>query len=119
MKVKRQKINKKNLSVYHHSFAFRHPYQVIIDGTFLQVCRMSGQKLEDGLERILVGPARLMTTYCVYAELKKLGPDFRPTAAWAKKLEKLRMCTHSPAVSATECIKSVIGKHFVFVLVES
>lgn len=49
-----------------------------------------------------------MTTYCIYAELKKLGPDFRPTAAQAKKLEK-RRCTHSPAVTAAECIKQVIG----------
>jgi U3 small nucleolar RNA-associated protein 23 len=50
-----------------------------------------------------------MTTYCCYAELKKLGPDFRPTAAWAKKLEKLRKCSHSPAISAAECIKEIIG----------
>ena len=45
-----------------------------------------------------------MTTYCVYAELKKLGPDFRVSAAMAKKLEK-RRCSHSPAVTASECIK--------------
>ena len=49
-----------------------------------------------------------MTTYCVYAELKKLGQDFRPTAAYAKKLEK-RRCTHSPAVTAAECIKEIMG----------
>lgn len=49
-----------------------------------------------------------MTTYCVYAELKKLGPDFRPSAAFAKKLEK-RRCTHNPAVTAAECIKEIIG----------
>ena len=49
-----------------------------------------------------------MTTYCVYAELKKLGPDFRPSAAFAKKLEK-RRCTHNPAVTAAECIKEIMG----------
>lgn len=49
-----------------------------------------------------------VTTYCVYAELKKLGQDFRPTAAYAKKLEK-RRCTHSPAITAAECIKEIIG----------
>lgn len=60
--------------------------------------------------------AVLVTTYCVYAELKKLGPDFRPTAAMAKKLEK-RRCTHSPAVTAAECIKSIIGNLFVPLLI--
>lgn len=50
-----------------------------------------------------------MTTYCVYAELRKLGPDCRPSAAYAKKMEK-RRCTHSPAVTAAECIKEVIGE---------
>ncbi len=49
-----------------------------------------------------------MTTYCVYAELKKLGADFRPSAAYAKKLEK-RRCTHNPAVTAAECIKEIMG----------
>ncbi|KAJ3314228.1 WD repeat-containing protein 34 [Boothiomyces sp. JEL0838] len=80
MKLKRQKKTKKNMQIYGHSFGFRQPYQFILD----------------------------VTTYCVYAELKKLGPDFRPTAAYAKKLEK-RRCTHNPAVSAAECIKEIIG----------
>ncbi|KAI8907815.1 Fcf1-domain-containing protein [Gorgonomyces haynaldii] len=108
MKVKRQKTNKRNMSVYLHSFGFRQPYQVILDGTFLQIARLSSMNLENSLERILVGKCRLMTTYCVYAELKKLGPDFRPTAAMAKKLEK-RRCTHEPAVPASDCLKSIIG----------
>ena len=34
----------------------------------------------------------------------------RQSASLAKKLEK-RRCTHNPAVSATECIKQVIGAH--------
>ncbi len=50
-----------------------------------------------------------MTTYCCYTELKKLGPDFRPSAALAKKLEK-RRCTHNPAVTAAECLSEIMGK---------
>ena len=49
-----------------------------------------------------------MTTYCCYAELRKLGGELRPTAAIAKTFEK-RRCTHQPAVSAKECLKEIIG----------
>jgi U3 small nucleolar RNA-associated protein 23 len=80
-----------------------------VDGNFIQVARLTGKNIEEALSLYLGGPVRLMTTYCVYAELRKLGPDMRPSAAFAKKLEK-RRCPHSPAVSAAECIKEVIGE---------
>ncbi|KAJ3261798.1 Small subunit processome component [Boothiomyces macroporosus] len=108
MKLKRQKKTKKNMQIYGHSFGFRQPYQFILDGNFIHVARLTGKKLEETLPAFIGAETRLMTTYCVYAELKKLGPDFRPTAAYAKKLEK-RRCTHNPAVSAAECIKEIIG----------
>ncbi|KAJ3303299.1 Small subunit processome component [Kappamyces sp. JEL0829] len=96
------------MNIYCHSFGFRTPYQVILDGNFMQVARATGKNLEEALPDFLGGPCRLMTSYCVYAELKKLGPDFRPTAAMAKKLEK-RRCTHNPAVTAAECLKEIMG----------
>lgn len=113
MKITTQKANKRQMKIYAHSYKFRKPYQVIIDGTFIQVARMSGMKLEEALSRTLIGEIRPMTTYCCYAELKKLGPDFRPSAAMAKKLEK-RRCPHTTAVSAAECIKQVMGI-FIFI----
>lgn len=109
MKVKREKTHKRFMSLYHNAFKFRTPYQLIVDGTFLHACRASSMQLLEGAQRTLVGDTKLMTTYCCYAELKKLGPDFRPTAAWAKKLQKVHKCNHSPAISAAECIKEVIG----------
>jgi U3 small nucleolar RNA-associated protein 23 len=107
MKIKRQRNSKRHMAMYAQSFKFRKPYQVILDGTYLHVARMCDMKLEL-LERVLVGECRMMTTYCVYAELKKMGPDYRPTAAMAKRLEK-RRCTHSPAVPAIECLKEIMG----------
>ncbi|KAJ3326002.1 WD repeat-containing protein 34 [Boothiomyces sp. JEL0866] len=107
--LKRQKKTKKNMQIYGHSFGFRQPYQFILDGNFLHVARLTGKKLEETLPAFIGAETRLMTTYCVYAELKKLGADFRPTAAYAKKLEK-RRCTHNPAVTAAECIKEIIGE---------
>jgi U3 small nucleolar RNA-associated protein 23 len=112
-KLKRQKQNKRNMNIYTHSFGFRQPYQVIVDGNFIHVCRTTGKKLDEILPLYLGGPARIMTTYCVYAELRKLGPEMRPSAALAKKLEK-RRCTHSPAVTAKECITELLGNENKF-----
>jgi U3 small nucleolar RNA-associated protein 23 len=112
-KLKRQKHNKKSMSVYAHAFGFRQPFQMLVDGNFIHVARLTDKKLDEIFPLYLRGECRIMTTYCCYAELKKLGPDMRPSAAVAKKLEK-RRCTHSPAVSASECIKEIMGKENKF-----
>lgn len=61
------------------------------------------------LSKFLDADIRIMTTYCVYVELRKLGSEFRPAAADAKKLEK-RRCKHENAIQAAECIKEIIGE---------
>ncbi|KAJ3000889.1 Small subunit processome component [Globomyces sp. JEL0801] len=109
MKLKRQKKTKRNMAIYNHSFGFRAPYQILLDGNFIQVARLTGKQLDQVLPQFLSNQVKLMTTYCVYAELKKLGPDVRPSAAFAKKLEK-RRCQHSPAVPASQCLKEIIGE---------
>ncbi|KAI8925903.1 Fcf1-domain-containing protein [Entophlyctis helioformis] len=108
MKVKRQKVNKKYMSVYIHSFGFRQPYQVLLDANFIEVARQTKKDLSDALPKLLGGQVRLMTTYCCYAELRKLGPEFRAAADMAKSLEK-RRCTHTPAVPAAQCIREIVG----------
>ena len=39
----------------------------------------------------------------------KLGPEFHASAAELLKLER-KWCSHSPAISAADCIKEMIGK---------
>ncbi|KAL2919293.1 hypothetical protein HK105_200936 [Polyrhizophydium stewartii] len=108
MGIRRLKSAKRHMGIYQHSFGFREPFQVLVDGNFLHVARESKKNLEEALPKILTGQVKLMTTYCCYAELRKLAGEFRPTAAAAKKLEK-RRCTHQPAVSAAECLREIFG----------
>lgn len=110
MKVKREKTNKRFMSIYHNAFGFRAPFQVIVDGTFLHQARLAGHVVKDRVESAVAGPASLMTSYCVYAELKKLGTDFKPTAAWAKTLPRIHKCNHNPAIPAKQCIRQIIGQ---------
>ncbi|TPX55822.1 hypothetical protein PhCBS80983_g04996 [Powellomyces hirtus] len=67
-----------------------------------------GTKLEDQLARVLTGPARPMTTYCVQNELRSLGRDFYESVEACKSLER-RRCQHSTPISATQCLAEIIG----------
>lgn len=59
MRFKRAKQVKRNMNIYCHSFGFRTPYQVILDGNFMQVARATGKNLEEALPDFLGGPCRL------------------------------------------------------------
>lgn len=59
MKFKRAKKTKRNMGIYCHTFGFRAPYQVVCDGNFLQVARMTGKKLEEALPQFLGDECRL------------------------------------------------------------
>ncbi|KND03285.1 rRNA-binding ribosome biosynthesis protein UTP23 [Spizellomyces punctatus DAOM BR117] len=110
MKVKRQKTNKRHISVYTHSFGFREPYQVLVDGNFIAVALQMRTDVRDALPKVLTGTARPMTTSCVQAELRALGPDFTGASLNAKRFERRRCAhTHSP-VPAAECIRQIIGE---------
>ncbi|KAJ3050349.1 Small subunit processome component [Rhizophlyctis rosea] len=108
MKVKRQKTNKRIMSTYTNSFGFREPFQVLVDGNFIQVSLMMRNDLYDVFPKTMMGQAKPMTTSCVYAELRKLGSDFSGAAINAKRFEK-RRCTHTPAISAADCLREIIG----------
>ena len=47
------------MGIYCHSFGFRSPYQVILDGNFLQVARLTGKKLEEALPQFLGDQVRM------------------------------------------------------------
>jgi U3 small nucleolar RNA-associated protein 23 len=49
-----------------------------------------------------------VTTACVEAELKKLGPDFRGALITCKRFER-RRCPHYKPISASDCLASIIG----------
>lgn len=59
MRFKRAKQVKRNMAIYSNSFGFRQPYQVILDGNFIQVARQNAKVLDDALPRFLDGPVRM------------------------------------------------------------
>ncbi|KAJ3189287.1 Small subunit processome component [Gaertneriomyces sp. JEL0708] len=110
MRVKRAKNYKRHMGVYTHSFGFRQPYQVIVDGNFVAVSQKMKTPVTESLPKVLQGPCRPMTTACVLTELRSLGHDFRPAYHEASNLE-IRRCPHAKhPVSATDCISSIIGE---------
>ncbi|KAJ3020942.1 hypothetical protein HKX48_009475 [Thoreauomyces humboldtii] len=108
MKVKRQKTNRRHMSVYTHSFGFREPFQVLVDGNFISVILRMRTDLTEALTRVLTGPSRPMTTYCVQNELRSLGWEFKDAVEACQSLER-RRCQHSEPVPAAQCIAEIIG----------
>ncbi len=107
MRIKRAKANKRALVVYHYSFGFRQPYQVLVDASFLHMASMLPKAIQESMATILFGDVKLMTTNCVCNELKQGGREMKKTFYLAKGLEK-RRCAHDVPVSAHECLMSVI-----------
>ncbi|KAI9140173.1 Fcf1-domain-containing protein [Paraphysoderma sedebokerense] len=109
MRVKRQKQCKRIMALYHTSFGFREPYQVIADGTFVNVALSFRMNIEAQVPKVLLGESKLMTTPCIKNELYSLGQEFGPAIGASKNFE-LRRCHHKPYKSASDCIKELIGE---------
>lgn len=110
MKLTRAKKLRKRIALYHNSFSFREPYQILLDGNFLHTALTARLDLRNLLPKLLGGKVKAMTTQCVLAEARALGSDFGGTALELRRLEK-RRCPHTGnPVDASECISSIIGK---------
>ncbi len=94
-------------SVFERAFGLRQPYQLIVDGDFLETTLKQKMMFRDLLPTVLGGPVKLFTTACVLQELRKN----RSEAMFNAKRLEIRRCPHTgrhqPGV---ECIKSIIGE---------
>ncbi|KAJ3215825.1 Small subunit processome component [Clydaea vesicula] len=113
MRVKRQKQQKKIMAVYTNSFQFREPFQVLVDGTFLNAANLMNSNLEESIPRIFAAQVKLMTTNCVHVELKTLGYHYKVPASIAASMEK-RKCNHYPPKSPAECFQGILGEENKF-----
>jgi U3 small nucleolar RNA-associated protein 23 len=106
------KKNKKFRSVakqYELHFDFRAPYNVIVDGNFLNTAKKIDIELQKKLFKIFKGRVFLCTTKCIREELKKLG--MATSAAFNASLDMRTLkCAHEFAVEPSMCILSHIGK---------
>ena len=66
MRVTRTKRCKRLIAFYMKAFAFRHPFQVMVDPEFIQAAVVSKIRLEHGVPELLTGPAKLSTETDVF-----------------------------------------------------
>ncbi|KAI9230606.1 MAG: Fcf1-domain-containing protein [Piptocephalis tieghemiana] len=109
MRLKRQKVYKRLMGMYTTTFGFRPPYQVIVDGDFVQLALSQTISLRDQLPKILLAPTKQLSTSCVLAELRKAGEDASGAALMVRRMER-RRCQHHPPIPGSECIASIIAK---------
>jgi len=107
MRQKRAKSYRKQLLVYHHTFKFREPYQIIVDDQIVTTSNDSSFDLTKGLERTLQAEVKVMITQCCMQALYELGNQ--DAIYMAKQFER-RRCNHNPKDPKTpmECIESIV-----------
>lgn len=107
MRQKRAKSYRKQLLVYHHTFKFREPYQVIVDDQIVTASNDSSFDLAKGLERTLQAEVKVMITQCCMQALYEIGNQ--DAISMAKEFER-RRCNHNPKDPKTpmECIESIV-----------
>ncbi|KAK4952315.1 hypothetical protein LTR10_009121 [Elasticomyces elasticus] len=118
MRAKRSKQYRKLMQQYEMSFAFRPPYQILLDAAIIQLAHHQKLKLGDLLKGTLHGEIKPMITQCCIRHLYTAETDGsergrREKEEWietAKQAER-RRCGHHELVeplSAAECIMQTV-----------
>jgi U3 small nucleolar RNA-associated protein 23 len=94
-------------AIYERSFGMRAPYQLILDGPFLEIALQQKMYFKESLPNLVGGATRLFTTNCVLRELKSKES---PAVFNAKRLEMIKMCRHEQSTTGADCIKSIVGE---------
>eukprot|EP00088_Acartia_fossae_P047672 TRINITY_DN5172_c0_g1_i8.p1 TRINITY_DN5172_c0_g1~~TRINITY_DN5172_c0_g1_i8.p1 ORF type:complete len:249 (+),score=53.45 TRINITY_DN5172_c0_g1_i8:79-825(+) len=108
MKVKRQKRVAKILKYFHLNFGFRKPWNLLVDGTFCVACLQNKVNIKEQMPKYLE-EVKLITTGCCITEMESIGSPELYGATLILKGIPLFRCDHKKAVSASACIKSLIG----------
>ncbi|KAG5420919.1 hypothetical protein I9W82_000009 [Candida metapsilosis] len=105
MRQKRAKSYKKQMNVYHYTFKFREPYQVIVDNEIVSTCSKSSYDITKGLTRTIQAENKPMITQCCIQAL--YDTKNQDAINLAKKFER-RKCNHREVIAPGECIKSIV-----------
>ena len=98
--------------VFEKAFAFRQPYQVLVDAEFcreLLKCKVVAKEI---LPVVLGGPVKILASQCVLDELRRLdsvGEDGVSDSIFIAKRFEMRTCRHGGGKSAVECVADLIG----------
>ncbi|CCG20535.1 hypothetical protein CORT_0A01430 [Candida orthopsilosis Co 90-125] len=105
MRQKRAKSYKKQMNVYHYTFKFREPYQIIVDDEIVTTCQKSSYDINKGLTRTIQAENKPMITQCCIQAL--YNAKNQDAINLAKTFER-RRCNHREAIAPADCIQSVV-----------
>ncbi|EGW34427.1 uncharacterized protein SPAPADRAFT_135247 [Spathaspora passalidarum NRRL Y-27907] len=105
MRQKRAKSYKKQMTIYHHTFKFRSPYQVLLDNELVLNITQASYNLMNGLTKTIQGEIKPMITQCC---MQALYDTKNQTAIDLAKTFERRRCNHRDAIDPAECIESVV-----------
>ncbi|OAV94447.1 hypothetical protein PTTG_03073 [Puccinia triticina 1-1 BBBD Race 1] len=114
MKTKRNKANRRTMSIYNSIFKFREPYQVLFDADFAVTAITQKMEVQSRLAAVLGGTVKPMITQCSISHLINLASDGSQVAQEAvdltRNLCERRKCNHwQTKTSSVECIKGILG----------
>jgi U3 small nucleolar RNA-associated protein 23 len=107
MKINRRKRTQRTLAFYAHTFGFREPYQVLVDGTFCQQALANKVNVSEQLSKLLEGRVEVVTTSCAVVETESLLPATFGASLILKKFAA-RKCGHKSAKSGADCLASMV-----------
>ncbi|RLV91835.1 rRNA-processing protein UTP23 [Spathaspora sp. JA1] len=105
MRQKRAKSYKKQMTVYHHTFKFRSPYQVLLDNELVLNVSQSSYNVMNGLTKTIQGEIKPMITQCCVQAL--YDSKDQKAIDLAKTFER-RRCNHREPIDPADCIESVV-----------
>jgi len=107
MKLQRYKRVQRILKFYHINYGFHKPYRIVVDGTFCNAALENRINLREQLPIYLGEEVKILTTPCVVAELRLMGPRLSGALIIAGQyiLEK---CGHRSPIPAAKCIREIV-----------
>lgn len=107
MKLQRYKRVQRILKFYRINYGFHKPFRILVDGTFCNAALENRINLREQLPIYLGEEVKILTTPCVVAELKLMGPRFSGALSIAGQyiLEK---CGHRSPIPAAKCLHEIV-----------
>ena len=101
-------------NIYEKYFGIRKPYQIVVDSQFCIESLKKRISPADALQEVFGGPVKLMTTQCIWAELRKYDAENEAGSFFlARRFEMIKHCGHNSSKdtkTGAECIKDLVGK---------
>ncbi len=109
MRQKRAKSYRKQMHIYHLTFKFREPYQVLFDDLIIQETSSSNYNLLRNTEKLIQGTIKPMITQCCMNKLYSAGDQ--DLISWVKLKFERRRCNHDLKNPKTpkECLEDIVN----------